>query len=144
MMSQKGAIILIRTLLGANVLKWISCTATLNLAWLDLSRHPRVSFGVCLKKKKMRAVTILGGCCHLHKIKAPWKSTILCTGELWGGEGRTDLPVQGPSTAALPPAGAHGPQIGLEALAAKVPHHFSVWTLYGNNPRKHKWHFMIT
>ena len=50
------------------------------------------------------------------------------------GGARTDSPVQGPSTAALPPAGAHGPQIGLEALAAKVPHRLFARTLYGTTP----------
>lgn len=30
---------------------------------------------------------IYGGRCHLHKIKAPWESTILHTGELGEGGG---------------------------------------------------------
>lgn len=57
---------------------------------------------------------------------------------------RTDSPVQGPSTAALPPAGAHRPQIGLAALAAKVPHHLPPEPCMATNPCKHKCHFMIS
>lgn len=128
---------------------FLHCHIEFIQAWPALSLKPALSFGIGLKRKEIfwvtritRTVTASGGVRGVPppalppplRDQSPVQIRHTSYMEVTEAGPRTDSPVQGTSTAALPPAGAHRPQIGLAALATKVPHHLPAWTLYGNKP----------